>query len=133
MKKSVYFILQLIVGGYLSLTFFKQSLNVHPDKFNYQLILYVAGMFLILISLLLITKQLANVMIKKNKSSYSSTLCFLLLGVVMMGLTFNGMLHVELLNFLIDPYFILFEFGFFVFLISGCRLVIQFISSFAKR
>ena len=137
MKKTVYFILQIIVGVWLSITFFKQSLRVHPDKFNYQATLYFLGMCLIMIGLIFITKQISHYIITKNKLSklqpYISNLCFLSLGAVTIGLTFNGMQHLEILNFLVEPYFILFQFGFFVFIISACRLLIQFVMLFAKR
>lgn len=53
-----------------------------------------------------------------------------LTGVVFCVLTFNGVLQVEKLNFLIEPYFIIFMFGLFFIFLSIVTFLLKILVEF---
>ena len=113
MKKIIRVMVTLITGAILSTNFFEKSLHVKPvdGQPNWYLWLYLLGMVFIMGGLLLGSKELIRYLSRKTTFTFYQSLTYFVLGGATFFATYNGLMQVALLHFLIDPYFLLFLFS----------------------
>ena len=113
MKKIIRVMVTFITGTVLSTNFFEKSLHVKPvdGQPNWYLWLYLVGMVFIMGGLLLGAKELIRYLSRKTSFPFYQSLTYFVLGGATFVATYNGLMKVKLLNFLIDPYFLLFLFS----------------------
>ncbi|MGX4686079.1 hypothetical protein JNUCC83_04175 [Vagococcus sp. JNUCC 83] len=134
MKKIILTLGMIIFGTGLSVSFFEKSLHVKPvdNQPNWFLWLYLLGMIFIMVGLILGTRELINYLSQKTDFPFHTSLPYFILGMITLGLTYNGLMKVELLNFLIDPYFLMFLFGLAMLALALVSLIIELFSLYKK-
>lgn len=134
MKKIVGALILLLSGTGLSVSFFEKSLHVKPvdNQPNWYLWLYLLGMVLIISGLFLVTRESIAYLSRKTTFPFYTSLPYFIVGILTLGFTYNGLMHVELLNFLIDPYFILFLFSLGMLALALVSLINELFSLYKK-
>ena len=134
MKKIIVVLVMILSGTILSVGFFEKSLHVKPvdNQPNWYLWLYLLGMLLIMGGLIIVTRELINYLSQKTEFPFYTSLPYFILGMLTLGLTYNGLMKVELLNFLIDPYFLMFLFSLAMLALALVSLIIELFSLYKK-
>lgn len=135
MKKIIVAFSMGITGTILSMNFFEKSLHVKPvdNQPNWYLWLYLLGMFLIMGGILLATKELIDYLSRKTMFPFCHSFTYLALGGITFATIYNKLMKIELLNFLIEPSFLLFVFSIAVLAWALISFIIELFSYYKKR
>ncbi|MGX6969459.1 hypothetical protein [Vagococcus bubulae] len=135
MKKFITALSLIIIGTILSFSFFEKSLHVKPvdNQPNWYLWLYLLGMGLMMGRVIVGVKGLFGYLSQKTTFPFYQSLTYFALGGVTFAATYNGLMQVELLNFLIDPYFLLFLFSLAILAWALILLINELFDYYKKR